>query len=295
MPQEGDHIRCSASCRATAAADLVLAKCGRCIFHDVCVPTHCRCGRTAAPVGPIGKRGCFVKNCRGAATGWSILCPKHVDQIAAAAISRIALVGSMYHAALVSFLAYFPGVSMSGDVLQIITEMIVHRLQHEWRVFVTRDRRYVHFLTFLAELSNGTPFLAVAMAAKLELPPEAATELVRSARSQINGWELLPGGTVKHLARNAVRKPTNADELHGFLSSQSRPTYPTAEAAAFYPNAPGDIEALIESGRLTYIEHYKFLAATPSTPKSSERFHDYWMQHLAPELRKVLDGAVPKT
>lgn len=290
MAAAQDHIRCSTGCQGGAAGPLVLAKCGRCIFHATCLPQNCKCGRPAHPSKPIGKHGCYSKHCTNAATGWHVLCPDHGSAVVAKAIARLKLVGTLHHAALVSYLQYFPGMQLEGDILQCVTEQVTQELQENWRVFCTSDGRYVYFTAFIGELAGATPFVAAAMAARLDLPPQAAVELVRAARSRLGGWELQADGQIKHSARHAVHIPTNAKELFDFLSSPSRPTFSTARAAAFYPAAPGDINTLIEEEKLVYLEHFKFLAAPPKHYKVNKALRDYWMEHVAGEVRLALCG-----
>ena len=273
----------------------MLASCGRCLFHASCLPENCKCGRPANPSRPIGKRGCYASNCSKKPSGWHLLCDDHGAEVVTKTIKRLKLVGSLQHAALVSYLQYFPGMSLDGDILRMVTEQVIRKLQHDWRIFCTSDGRFTHFLTFIAELSRNTPFSPDAMALNLDLPAQAVTELVRSGRARLDGWELQADGQVKHSCRNAVHTPTNATELFEFLSSPSRPTFPTAKAAAFYPEAPGDINALIDQGKLVYIEHYKFVCAPPKHHKPSKALRDYWMGHVAPGLRNELDGGVPYT
>lgn len=288
MATEPDHIRCCTTCHADAGQPLVVAKCGRCLFHASCLPTNCKCGRPAHPHRSVGKRGCYAKHCGKAPEGWRLLCPDHAREVIDKAVKRLKLVGSLHHAALVSYLQYFPGMQLEGDILQMVTEQVTRALRDDWRIFCTSDGRYVHFLAFIAELSGQTPFSPEAMAQNLELPPQAATELLRVGRSRLNGWELQADGQVKHSSRKGVHTPTNADELCEFLSSPSRPTFPTAKAAAFYPDAPGDINALIEAGKLVYIEHYKFVSAPPKHHTPNPQLRDYWMEHVAAELRAGL-------
>ena len=286
------HIRCSTSCQSEGGK-LVLSKCGRCIFHTACLPAHCKCGRAAAPSKPIGREGCYVKNCTKSPEGWHILCDPHAAEVVGQTVKRLKLVGSLQHAALLSYLQYYPGMQLEGDLLQLVSEQVTRALRDGWQIFCTQDGRYVYFLEFIARLAETTPFCPDAMAKNLDLPPEAAVERRRNARSGIDGWDLLADGKVRHCAKNTVHTPTNRKELADFLSCPSRPTFPTALAAAFYPSAPGDISALISEGKLIYLEHYKFVASPPPHYVPNAGLRDYWMTHVAPGLRSAPGGAGP--
>ena len=235
--------------------------------------------------------GCYVKGCTASPDGWHILCRAHAAKVLGKTVKRLALVGSLYHAALVSFLQYYPGMQLEGDLLQLVTEQITRALRDCWRVFCTPDGRFVYYLEFIARLAESTPFCPDAMATSLGLPADAALELRRNARSAIDGWDLLPDGKVRHCSKNAVHTPTNRKELYEFLSAPSRPTFPTAMAAAFYPSAPGDINDLIAEKKLIYLEHYKFVASPPQHYVANDALRNYWMTQVAPELRSALDGS----
>ena len=128
---------------------------------------------------------------------------------------------SLHHAALVSFLAFYPGIVLEGDVLQIVTEQVVRALNKSWRVFCLGDGRYAHFTSFVAKLANGVAFHPKKMCDELDLPDEAVTELVRCGRSRMNGWVLQSDGLIKHSTVDAQHTPTSASELYDFLTSPS--------------------------------------------------------------------------
>ena len=201
--------------------------------------------------------------------------------------------GHLHHAALISFLAYYPGMRMDGDVLQIVTEQVVRALNKSWRVFCLGDGRYAYFTAFIAELSKSVAFHPKKMCEELDLPDEARVEITRCGRSRLDGWLLQSDGLLKHTTNSSAHTPTCASELYEFLASPSRPTFPTAKAVAFYPSAPGDLVELIRQNKLIYLEHYKFVAKPPDINTANVKLRDYWMEHVASGLRESLETGVP--
>lgn len=293
MFSHGDHIRCCATCRPADDANLaklVLANCGRCLFHRGCLPDNCKCGLPAHPAAVVGKKGCFVQGCSAKPASWFVLCPEHGNRVVEKTIARIQLMGELHHTALVSYLSYFPGLPMAGDVLQLVTEQVIRALQQNWRIVCTADRRYVFFTTFVAQIAKGVAFHPQTMVTELDLPSEAVAELTRCGKSQLNGWVMQPNGLLRHSDKKAAHTPTCAAELYRFLTSASRPTYPTAQAIAMYPDAPQDIMDMVSDGKLVYLEHFKFVAARPKAHTANRKLRDYWMEHIAPGLISVLSG-----
>ena len=178
-------------------------------------------------------------------------------------------------------------------MLQIVTEQVVRALHKSWRVFCLGDGRYVYFTVFIAELAKSLAFHPKKMCEELELPDEALAEITRCGRSRMDGWILQSDGLLKHSSSRAQHTPTCASELYAFLTSPSRPTFPTADAVAFYPTAPGDLVQLIEQKKLIYLEHYKFVAKPPEISKANVKLRDYWMEHVASGLRDSLETGVP--
>lgn len=298
MATRGDHIRCCATCQPAKdreLSELLLAKCGRCLFHRGCLPDNCKCGRPAHPAKKVGINGCIVPGCKECPSGWRMLCDGHLDKVVTKTVARIELMGSLHHKALVSFLAYYPGLSMEGDVLQIVADQVFRALHESWRIFCLDDGRYVYFTTFIAQLANGVPFHPAAMVEELDLPEAAVAELTRCGRSRVGNWVRQSDGLLKHATGNTKHTPRTATELYEFLKSPSRPTFPTAEAVAFYPAAPGDLARLIAAGKLIYLEHYKFVAAPPEVHTANPKLRDYWMEHIAAELRSSSADGMPYT
>lgn len=296
MFSDNNHIRCCASCQPaedSALSELLLAKCGRCLFHRGCLPENCKCGRPAHPAVRVGINGCFSRGCRETPRGWRIVCNTCNESIVEKTIARIKLMGSLHHTALLSFFSYFPGMFMEGDVLQIVAEQVIRALHKSWQVFCLGDGRYVYFTDFIAELAKSLAFHPKKMCDELELPEAAVAELTRCGRSRVNGWLLQGDGLLRHASKSSTHVPTCANELYEFLSSPSRPTFPTAEAVAFYPNAPGDLVRLIEQKKLVYLEHYKFVARPPEISTANVKLRDYWMEHVAPGLKDSLEAGVP--
>jgi hypothetical protein len=198
--------------------------------------------------------------------------------------------GELHHPALISFLSFFPGLSMAGDVLQLVTEQVTRALHQNWRIVCTADRRYVYFTTFVAQITNGVAFHPKPMVTELDLPDEAVAELTRCGKSQLDGWVMQPNNLLRHNNKLTAHTPTCAKELYRFLTSASRPTYPTAKAVAMYTNATQDIMDMVKDGKLVYLEHFKFVAARPKAHTANRKLRDYWMEHIAPGLISALSG-----